>query len=73
MKVAASPRIYMRKFETGGFLVSQTQSLATNPQLLISSHQSLTPLIRSFAFARASLTWRRVSSTERLLSMMTSA
>ena len=44
MKVAASPRIYMRrcpKFETGGFLVSQTQSLATNPQLLISSQQSL--------------------------------
>ena len=44
MKVAASPQIYMRrcpKFETGGFLVSQTQSLATNPQLLISSHQSL--------------------------------
>ena len=26
------------KFETGGFLVSQTQSLATNPQLLIPSY-----------------------------------
>ena len=53
MKVAASPRIYMRrcpKFETGGFLVSQTQSLATNPQLLISSHQSL-PLVFPFPHA----------------------
>ncbi len=49
MKVAASQRIYMRKFETGGFLVSQTQSLATNPQLLISSHQSL-PLPLSSPF-----------------------
>ena len=52
MKVAASPRIYMRrcpKFETGGFLVSQTQSPATNPQLLISSHQSL-PLPLSSPF-----------------------
>ena len=52
MKVTASPRIYIRrcpKFETGGFLVSQTQSLATNPQLLISSHQSL-PLPLSSPF-----------------------
>ena len=52
MKVAASLRIYMRrcpKFETSGFLVSQTQSPATNPQLLISSHQSL-PLPLSSPF-----------------------
>ena len=69
MKVAASPRIFMRrcpKFETSGFLVSQTQSLATNPQLLISSHQS-PPLVFLFPHAIINLGFNIIISRGRAL------
>mgnify|MGYP007027029987 CR=1 FL=1 len=54
------------KFETSGFLVSQTQSLATNPQLLISSHQS-PPLVFLFPHAIINLGFNIIISRGRAL------